>query len=459
MKIYNTMTRKKEEFKPLVKGQVGLYTCGPTVYNFAHIGNLRTYVFQDILKRWLIYRGFKVKHVMNITDVDDKTIRDSQAQGTPLKKFTKKFEKDFFKDLESLNIIPADITPRATECIEDMVKIIKTLIDKGFAYKGEDGSVYFSIKRFKDYGKLAKLKLDNLKPTAQISSDEYLKEDVRDFALWKAWTEKDGDVFWETELGKGRPGWHIECSTMSSKELGLPFDLHTGGVDLIFPHHTNEIAQSESASGKQFVKYWMHAEHLLVDGKKMSKSLGNFYTLRDLLKKGYSAKAIRYLLMSAHYRTQLNFKEDGLKQIEKTLQNLLDFMDRIKQDVSGDGEVKIEEFKKRFEDAMDDDLNMPLALAAVFDFVSTVNKAMEEKKISKKNLKEVYKQMLEFDKILGILEHKKEKIPKEISELAKQREEARKNKDWKTSDKLRDEIKDRGYLIEDTPSGYRIKKL
>ncbi|MDD5416629.1 MAG: cysteine--tRNA ligase [Candidatus Aenigmarchaeota archaeon] len=464
MKIFNTLTRKKEVFKPIKAGSVSLYTCGPTVYNFAHVGNLRTYVFQDILKRWLLYRGFKVKHVMNVTDVDDKTIRDSQKEGTSLKKFTKKYEDAFFEDLKSLNVIPADIIPRATEHISEMIKTIKILLEKGYAYKGEDGSIYFSIKKFKDYGKLAGLDLSELKSVSQMNKDEYSKEDARDFSLWKAWTPEDGDVFWETEIGKGRPGWHIECSSMSSKYLGETFDIHTGGVDLIFPHHTNEIAQSEAATGKPFVKYWMHGEHLLVDGKKMSKSLGNFYTLRDLLKKGHSAKAIRYLFLSTHYRTQLNLTEDSLKQAEKTVQNMISFIDRIKDIKTKNKDNKeinelIEKRTKEFENNMDDDLNVSLALASVFELIRDVNKAIDEDNISQKDLKKVYDAMMNFDKVLGILEHKKEKIPKEVLDLVKKREEARKKKDFKESDRIRDEIKKLGYIIEDSPVGPRIKKI
>ncbi|MCD6476649.1 MAG: cysteine--tRNA ligase, partial [Candidatus Aenigmarchaeota archaeon] len=441
------------------------------VYNYAHIGNLRSFICADILKRWLIYKGFKVKHVMNITDVDDKTIRDSQKQNISLKEFTRKYEKAFFEDLNKLNIIKPDITPRATEHIDDMVSVIQTLLEKGYAYHGEDGSIYFSIKKFPDYGKLAGLDLDKLKPTAQISEDEYSKEDARDFALWKAWTEKDGDVYWETPLGKGRPGWHIECSTMSSKYLGIPFDIHTGGVDLIFPHHTNEIAQAEAATGKKFVNYWVHIEHLIVDNKKMSKSLGNFYTLRDLLEKGYSSKAIRYILMSTHYRKQLNFTLSGLEQAEKTVKGLLDFMHKIKTielfgDYNQGFKVHLDELKKKFEEYMDDDLNMPQALAIVFEIIKETNKAIEEKhgdndkltSISTENLREVYKLMKEIDKVLGILEEEEEEIPKEIIDLAEKRQEARKKKDFETADKIREQIKSKGYLIEDTSSGYRIRK-
>ena len=464
MKIFNTLTKEKEEFKPIKAGHVSIYSCGPTVYNYAHMGNHRAYVFPDILKRWFLYKGFVVKHIMNITDVDDKTIRDSQKAKIPLKEFTKKYEDALFEDLKTLNVIPADICPRATEHISEMVETIKVLIDKGYAYKGEDGSIYFSIKKFKDYGKLVNIKLDELKSVSQMNNDEYTKEDAKDFALWKAWTPEDGDVFWETEIGKGRPGWHIECSTMSSKYLGETFDIHTGGVDLIFPHHTNEIAQAEAATGKKFVNYWMHNEHLLVDGKKMSKSLGNFYTLRDLLDKGYSPKAIRYVLMAAHYRTQLNMTEEGLKQIEKTINNMIDFMDRIEEakptsEYSESFSEKLKEYINKFEEAMDDDLNTPLALATVFGIISEANKALEENNISKKNLDEVYGVMIKFDKVLGILKHEKEDIPKDVLDLADKREEARHNKKWEEADKIRNQIKEMGYLIEDSPSGPKVKKL
>ena len=283
--LFNTLTRRKEPFTPLEIGKVKMYTCGPTVYDYAHIGNFRAFLFEDLLKRWLLLQGFKVTHVMNLTDVDDKTIRGSQKQGLPLRQFTDFYIKAFFEDIKTLNILAADVYPRATDRIPEMVALIKTLMDKGYAYRGEDGSIYYCISKFPDYGKLSKLKTAELKAGARVSQDEYAKEEAQDFALWKAWTPEDGDVFWETELGKGRPGWHIECSAMSMKYLGETFDIHCGGVDNIFPHHENEIAQSEAASGKKFVNYWLHNEHLQVEGKKMSKSLGNYYTLRDLLAK------------------------------------------------------------------------------------------------------------------------------------------------------------------------------
>src|SRR3989338_8353872 len=313
LKLYNTLTRKKEVFKPIKDKIVNLYTCGPTIYDYAHIGNFRAYICSDILKRYLKYKGFKVKHIMNITDVDDKTIKGANQQKISLKDYTKKYEKIFFEDIEALNIDKADVFPKATEHIKEMIDLVKKLLKNGIAYKSEDGSIYYDISKFKDYGKLSHTKIKELKEGARVNQDSYEKESANDFALWKAYHEEDGNIFWQTEIGKGRPGWHIECSAMSMKYLGSHFDIHAGGVDLVFPHHENEIAQSEAFTGKKFVNYWFHNEHLLVDGRKMSKSLGNYYTLRDLLTKNYNPKAIRYLLLSTHYRQQLNFLKKNLK--------------------------------------------------------------------------------------------------------------------------------------------------
>jgi len=287
LRFFNTITRKKEEFVSIEPGKVGMYTCGPTVYDYAHIGNFRTYMFEDLLRRYLEYKGYEVTQVMNITDVDDKTIAGSRAKKVSLSEYTKKYIDAFFDDLDTLNIERADFYPEATTHIKEMVELVKKLLDKGFAYRS-DGDIYFKLSSFKDYGKLSKMKLENLKIGARVGKDEYEKEEASDFALWKGWDEKDGDVFWETEIGKGRPGWHIECSAMSMKYLGEHFDIHTGGIDNMFPHHENEIAQSESATGKKFVNFWLHSLHLIVEGKKMSKSLGNIYTLRDILEKGYN---------------------------------------------------------------------------------------------------------------------------------------------------------------------------
>jgi cysteinyl-tRNA synthetase len=464
--FFNTLTRKKEKFVPLEEGKVRIYTCGPTVYDYAHIGNFRTFVFQDLLRRWLEYRGFKVIQVMNITDVDDKTIRGARKRNIPLREYTDYYMKAFFEDIEALNLEKAEYYPRATEHIPEMVELIKRLMEKGYAYRGEDGSIYYDISKFKDYGKLSKLKIEELKPGARVKVDEYGKEEARDFALWKAWDEEDGDVFWETEIGKGRPGWHIECSTMAMKYLGETIDIHSGGVDLIFPHHENEIAQSEAATGKPFARYWLHSEHLLVEGRRMAKRYGNFYTLRDLIKRGYDPKAIRYLLMSTHYRQQLNFTFEGLEAAKGAVDRLTTFVRRLLEtDGAGCGEeIKrlMADVQKRFESAMDDDLNISVALAALFDFVRDVNKLMDENRLSRKEAEEVYDLMMKFDKVLGVIGEVKaeEKLPPEAEELIRRREEARKAKDWATADRIREQLRAMGIILEDTPQGvkWRIEK-
>ncbi len=464
IKFYNTMTRKKEVFKPIRPDFAGFYTCGPTVYNFAHIGNFRTYVFEDVLRRTLKMAGYKVKQVMNITDVEDKIIKACREQKIGLKEFTQKYTQAFFEDLKTLNIEPAEVYPKATETIPEMVAMIKTLMQKGYAYKGDDGSIYYAIAKFKDYGKLAHLDISSLKAGARVKQDEYDKENVQDFALWKAWDANDGDIFWETELGKGRPGWHIECSAMSIKNLGETFDIHTGAVDNIFPHHQNEIAQSEGATGKKFVNYWVHSEHLLVDNKKMSKSLGNFFTLRDVLAKGYNPRGLRYLLLSSHYRQKLNFTFDSLDAAENTVSGLIDFVDKLhdfKSDtednkkISAAAKKAIEKFRK----AMEDDLDTPKALAAMFALVSETNKAIEEKKLSTADAKEVLAAMNEFDKILGVLAHEKVELTPEQKALVQKRQEARKNKDWKTADEIRKKLEAEGIMLEDAEDGgVRVKK-
>ena len=394
---------------------------------------------------------------MNITDVDDKTIKGSQAGKVSLKEFTERYTKSFFEDLDKLNIENADVFPKATEHIKEMVSIVKKLLEKGIAYKGEDGSIYYDISKFKDYGKLSGSKITKLKAGARVSQDEYEKENANDFALWKSYTKEDGDVFWDTELGKGRPGWHIECSAMSTKYLGNHFDIHTGGIDLVFPHHENEIAQSEGANDEEFVKYWVHNEYLQVNGKKMSKSLGNFFTLRDLLKKGYSAKAIRYLLLSANYRVQSNFTEEGLNAAENTIQKLQDFVAKV-QSVSKDGEETTkklsEEAVKKFEEHMDDDLNISSALAAVFDYMREVNKI----ELTKKDAAIVLDTMKKFDMILGVINFEKEVLAEDIDALIQKREDARKAKDYATADKIRDDLKAKGIVLEDTKDGVRWKK-
>ncbi len=463
LRLYNTLSRKTEAFRPISKGMASVYSCGPTVYDYAHIGNFRAYICSDILVRWLEYRGFKVTQVMNLTDVDDKTIKGSREEGVSLDEYTKRYKRAFFEDIESLNIRKADVYPEATATINEMVRIVKALMEKGYAYRGDDRSIYFSVGKFRDYGRLARIDTSGLKAGARVKQDEYEKEQANDFALWKAWDKEDGDVFWETELGKGRPGWHIECSAMSMKNLGPTFDIHTGGIDLVFPHHENEIAQSEAYTGKRFVNYWVHNEHLLVNGRKMSKSMGNFYTLRDLLEKGHNPLAIRYLLISAHYRTQLNFTEEGIKAAQNSIERLHDFMLKLSEIKEGreNQEAKkiVEKARNEFEDAMDNDLNMPDALAAVFEFVKDINKLLAGNEVGKKNASDIKEFMLSIDKVLGILETGKEDIPEDIQELAEKRENARKEKDFKQADSIRDELKEKGYAVEDTKNGPRVKKL
>jgi cysteinyl-tRNA synthetase len=459
--FFNTLTRRKEVFTPIEPGKVGLYTCGPTVYGYAHIGNFRAFIFEDLLKRWLEYRGFKVTHVMNITNVDDKTIRDSQKHGIPLKKYTEQYTQAFFEDIQALNIKPADVYPRATEHIAEMTALIKTLMQKGYAYRGEDGSIYYAISKFPDYGKLSHINVQALIAGARVKSDEYAKEEAQDFALWKAWTPEDGEVFWETELGKGRPGWHIECSAMSMRYLGETFDVHCGGVDNMFPHHENEIAQSEAATGKPFVRYWLHNEHLLVEGKKMAKRFGNFYTLRDLLAKGHDPMAIRFLLLSTHYRQQSNFTFEGLEAAHATVLRLRNFVRRL-LDAEGAGSGgKIAELTAQvqagFGGAMDDDLNVSVALAALFDFVRDVNNLLDTNKVSRAEAEAVVELMAGFDGVLGVVGkvETEETLPKQAEALIKMREEARKRRDWKRADEIRVQLKELGVVVEDTAVGVR----
>jgi cysteinyl-tRNA synthetase len=462
--FFNTLTRKKEIFKPLEAGKVKMYTCGPTVYDFAHIGNFRAFLFEDLLKRWLVSRGFKVTHVMNLTDVDDKTIKGSQKQQVPLKQFTDFYVKAFFEDIKALNIQPADVYPKATDHIPEMVALIKTLMAKGYAYRGEDGSIYYAISKFPDYGKLSKIKTAELKAGARVSQDEYAKEEAQDFALWKAWTREDGDVFWETELGKGRPGWHIECSAMSMKYLGETFDIHCGGVDNIFPHHENEIAQSEAATDKKFVNYWLHNEHLLVEGKKMAKRFGNFYTLRDLLAKGYDPIAIRYLLLSTHYRQQFNFTFEGLEAAKAAVDRLRNFVRRLHDTDGKDSKGKVAVLASKLEacfgGSMDDDLDIGTALASLFDFVREVNNLLDANMVSKAEAAEVGGLIMQIDAVLGVIGEVKmqEALPAEIDALVQKREEARKAKNWKEADAIRTQLKAMGIVLEDTAQGVRWHK-
>jgi cysteinyl-tRNA synthetase len=466
VRFFNTLSREKERFVPIEKDRVKMYTCGPTVYDYSHIGNFRAFVFEDLLRRWLEYRGFKVTQVMNLTDVDDKTIRGSREQGIPLNQYTEQYIKAFFEDAERLNIQRAERYPRATEHIPEMVALIKKLSEKGFAYRGKDGSIYYDISKFKEYGKLAKIKVEELKIGARVKADEYAKEEARDFALWKAWDEQDGDVFWETEVGKGRPGWHIECSAMAMKYLGETLDIHCGGMDNLFPHHENEIAQSEAATGKKFVNYWLHNEWLLSEGKRMAKSSHNYYTLSDLMKKGYAPTAVRYLLLATHYRQQFNFTLEGLDAAKGAVDRLTNFVYRLRDsDGKGSGE-QLRQLMTRaqdgFEEAMDDDLNISIALASVFDFVRDINSLLDNNQLSKNEAKEVFDVMLRFDTVLGVIGEVKEKakLSKEAEDLIRKREEARKAKDWKTADQIREQLKAMGIVLEDTAQGvtWKIEK-
>jgi cysteinyl-tRNA synthetase len=450
--LYNTLTRKKEIFKPVKKGKVGIYSCGPTAYDYAHLGNLRTYIFNDILKRTFLYNGYEVRHVMNITDVDDKTIRRSQEEKISLQEFTRKYEKIFFDDLEALNIIMPDIKPRATEHIHEMVELIKKLMKKGYAYKTDDG-IYYDVSKFKKYGKLSNLKLKNLKQTERVQADTYEKEQANDFALWKFWKQEDGNVFWETEIGKGRPGWHIECSAMSMRYLGEHFDIHSGAIDLIFPHHENEIAQSEAATGKKFVNYWLHAGFLVMPEGKMSKSLGNIITTKTLKEKGFSPLDYRYFCLTTHYRGELIFSWQNLENAENSYQGIKNKIHEIKRnlEITGIRSEKVHEYKTEFLKAINDDLDMPRALALLHNMLKTDNLKNSEK----------YALILDFDKIFGLELDKEEKfqVPDEIKKLIEKREQARKTGNFALADKLREEIRAKGYWVDDTEKGPEIKKL
>lgn len=462
IQFFNTLSGKIEPFLPIIPGEVRLYTCGPTVYDYAHIGNFRAYIFEDLLKRFLLAMNYEVIHVMNITDVDDKTIKGANAEGVTLEKYTKRYIDAFFEDISVLNISRANYYPRATENIPDMVKMIKGLLEKGFAYE-KDGSIYYDISKFTDYGKLSKIDLNKLKPGQRIESDEYEKESPQDFALWKK--KKEGEPFWETEIGEGRPGWHIECSVMSSKYLGQTFDIHCGGVDNIFPHHENEIAQSEAYSGKKFVHYWLHCRHLIVEGEKMSKSKGNQYTLRDLLQKNVDPMALRFLLLSTHYRKMLNFTFEALHQAGASLQRIKDFLFELENHPLKDGENKhiselIEETRHKFISGLSDDLNISLALSALFEMIRKINILISKGKIYKKDAESMISFIRNIDKILVVLPHEEEAILSiDVQEKIKIREKARAEKNYELADKIREQLFQQGILLEDTKDGVRWKRI
>ncbi len=455
--FFNTLTRRVEEFTPLEPGKVRLYTCGPTVYNFAHIGNFRAYVFEDLLQRHLEYRGLKVERVMNLTDVDDKTIRGCKDCGLPLADFTAPFKKAFFEDLDTLRIKRADHFPEATapEHISHMVEMISALMEKGHAYRAEDASVYFRIRSFSDYGKLAHFNLDELRDGVRVRNDEYEKENVGDFALWKSWSEADGDVGWESPWGRGRPGWHIECSAMATGILGPQLDIHCGGEDNIFPHHEAEIAQSECVTGKKFVRLWMHCRHLQVEGSKMAKSAGNFFTLRDLMERGWSGREVRYALISVKYREPLNFTFEGLAAARSALQRLDEWSTRLSELATGDSRESPIETGDAFGEALDDDLNISAALAVIFDRIRTTNRRMDEGLLSPGEARSLLKWIEGVNSVLGF-EADAETISPQVTDLLTRRAEARAAKEWKLSDTLRDEILAAGWTVKDTKDGQKL---
>jgi cysteinyl-tRNA synthetase len=460
MKIYNTMSRSLEEVVPLEAGHIGLYTCGPTVYNVAHIGNFRTYVFEDLLRRYLKYCGFSVTQVMNLTDVDDKTIRGSREAGVALREYTQTYKDMFFEDIKILNIEPAEHYPAATDHVPEMIALIEKLFEKGLAYESDDGSVYFSISNYPNYGRLARVDLSQMRSGERVANDEYEKDNVADFALWKAWSEADGDVVWDSPWGRGRPGWHIECSAMSMKYLGESFDMHTGGVDNMFPHHDDEIAQSEGATGKEFVKYWMHSAHLVVDGKKMSKSLGNFHTLREVMERGYKGREVRYVLLAAHYRQSLNFTFKAVDAARVSLARLDEFGDRLRELKTAGEELPqwAEKAKSGFEAALDDDLNIAEALASLFDMVHDGNRAMDAGDLDW-SAEAVLELLKSFDSVLGVLEKPADDgVDDAVQSLLDERAQARANKNWAESDRIRDALRDMGWEVRDSAVGQKAKR-
>jgi len=454
LRFFNTYSRELEEFQPLASAEreVKMYTCGPTVYSHAHIGNFRAYLFEDLLQRHLELRGFQVRRVMNITDVDDKTIQGSRSAGIPLAEFTAPFKHAFFEDLDTLGIKRADSFPEATDPrqIAAMIEMIKTLMARDLAYQAEDKSVYFRINKFPAYGQLAHFDLSELRSTGRVKSDEYDKEHVGDFALWKAWDEEDGPVRWESSWGPGRPGWHIECSAMATQLLGEQLDIHCGGVDNIFPHHEAEIAQTEGCTGKRFVRYWMHCAHLMVDGQKMSKSLGNFYTLRDVLAKGYSGREVRYALMRVHYRAPLNFTWKGMEESVARLRETAG-----EESPTANAERPMEE-GSGFEDAMDEDLNISGALGVLFETIRETNRALDLGKLDADKARSWLGWWERIDRVLAVSAEEPAALPAEIAALAQARTQARLAKDWRKSDELRDELAAKGWEVRDTKDGQKV---
>ncbi|MGD9590755.1 MAG: cysteine--tRNA ligase [Pyrinomonadaceae bacterium] len=475
LRFFNTLTRKQEEFHPLEQGKVRMYICGPTVWNFAHIGNFRTFVFGDILRRYLKFKGYEVTHVFNLTDIDDRIINEAAKKGVTIDEFTAPYIKAFWEDFDALGMERPEVTPRATHHIAEMIDIIQKLIDNGKAYES-DGSIYYRIAAFPEYGKLSKIKFEGniTGGSERIDTDKYEKEDARDFALWKLVSE-DEEPGWDAPFGRGRPGWHIECSAMSMKYLGETFDIHAGGQDLQFPHHENEIAQSEGATGKLFAKYWIHSEFLKIDDVTMSKSKGNFFTFRDLREQGYSAQAIRYLLLSVPTRKQLNFTFEGLQGAESTIERLRNFRQVVREvavtepekegastnveDVSSTIRNSVTRALRNFETAMDDDFNTAAALAAVHDMVREVNTAVAERGLTSEERDDVLDAIAKFDAVLGIFgPEESADLDAEIEALVEERQAARRDRNFARSDEIRDLLAEKGIILEDTKDGVRWKR-
>ncbi len=473
LRFYNTLTQQLEEFQPLTGNTVRMYTCGPTVYNFAHIGNFRTFTFEDILRRWLRYRGYTLNHVMNITDVEDKIIANSAKEGKSIEEYTAAYTKAFFEDAATLRLEAPEHVAKATEHIPAMVQAIEKLGARGCTYQS-DGSTYFRISTFPEYGKLSHNDFGGIRSGARVDVDEYDKADARDFVLWKS--RKDSEPFWEAPLGPGRPGWHIECSAMALEYLGDTLDIHAGGVDLMFPHHENEIAQSESITGRPFSRFWLHAEHLHIESQKMSKSFGNFYTLRDLIEMGYKSESIRYVLASVPYRKKLNFTFDGLAAAAKSIARLRDFELRLQfaRLTPGGNETISERSRaaiREFEQAMDEDLNTASALAAIFEYVRDMNTALDEHAYGEENRPETARVLEVFDSIFDVLKPgdngatTQQESPgeppmstDEIERKIEERTQAKKSRDFARADAIRAELQERGIVLEDTPDGVRWKR-
>ena len=459
LQFFNSLKREKETFQPIEKGKVGLYTCGPTVYDYAHIGNFRTFMFEDLLKRWLLHLRYDVKHVMNITDVDDKTIKKAKQMKVSLSRITDKYTQYFMEDLTWLKMIPADIYPTATESIPKMISMIERLLEKGFAYREDDGSVYFNISSFPNYGKLTQVNISAQRTGDRVMEDEYDKDAPQDFALWKGWKEEDGEVVWDAPWGRGRPGWHIECSAMSSESLGDHFDIHCGGVDNMFPHHENEIAQSQCATDQPFVNFWLHSEFLMVDGGKMSKSLGNFYRISALKELGFTAESIRYQLLAGHYRSKITFSIDKKHEGDKVVQRLSDFYNRLQKMNANESSIgSLPEAYSKFRDRMNDDLDSPQALAVFFDWMKTVNGKIDKNVITDSELGEAWEFLVVFDSVFGFIRNQDFEISDKINLLLNKRQKARDEENWVESDLIREHLKEKGWIIEDTPDGQFIKK-